>query len=138
MFPAPDRSDFQPKHAADRADHVDIGYAVGELADGRPFRAELWAQDGVTVLTFFMSTQGIQHSSKQDLYCLLESNNLVEFLDSDNRSLGVGVLADASGNEMFSLNVVIGDEDGLFANSSVLLHKYPEKAEGHEGGSHMP
>ncbi|MBP6965489.1 MAG: hypothetical protein KBC96_13920 [Armatimonadetes bacterium] len=124
VFPAPDRSNLHPGPKAPGKTDADIGYAVGQLADGRPFRAEMWAEDGVSVLAFFLSTRGIEYLSRDDLISLLESNGLVEFLSEDKRFLGVAKFKDPSGNEMFSLNVVIGDEDELYADSSVKLSRY--------------
>lgn len=40
-------------------DAIDIGHCEGTLSDGRPYAAELWAQDQVTALTIFFSRDGL-------------------------------------------------------------------------------
>ena len=58
-YPCADRSSFIPNDRKSPANPaLDIGWSEGTLRDGRPWRAECWAEDGVTSLTFFLSTTG--------------------------------------------------------------------------------
>ena len=50
-YPPIDRSDYRVDRTKDDFGILDIGWAEGLLAGGRPYRMELWAQDQVTVLT---------------------------------------------------------------------------------------
>jgi hypothetical protein len=52
-FPIPDRSKQPVRAEKDEDGVVDIGWCDGVLSDGRPFRAEMWAQDQVSCLTIF-------------------------------------------------------------------------------------
>jgi hypothetical protein len=71
-YAKPDRSK-QPYNHRKTADNetLDIGWYEGVLADGRPYRAECWAQDQVTCLTFFFSTQGIEKATDDKVACKL-------------------------------------------------------------------
>ncbi|HEY0302889.1 MAG TPA: hypothetical protein VGC36_16195 [Rhizomicrobium sp.] len=70
-FPAPDRAGL---HVAGRTGEGerDLGWCEGVLFDGRPFRAEMWAQDGISLLTFFFSTLGLEDLSEAALFALVE------------------------------------------------------------------
>ena len=44
-YPRPDRSAFKPNfHKSQDNPALDIGWAEGTLRDGRPLRAECWAE----------------------------------------------------------------------------------------------
>jgi hypothetical protein len=123
-YPAPDRSDQTPDLTKSTEDGVlDIGWFTGALGDGRPFRAECWAQDGITVLTFFLSTVGLESLERAQLIELLQREGLVVW-QGETRFLGVAKILDASQHELWSLNVVIGDENELYAESPFSLQRY--------------
>ena len=66
--PVPDRGNQRLNFAkAPGDDTLDIGWAKGTLSDGRPYRAECWCQDQVTMLTIFFSTLGLQAATDADL-----------------------------------------------------------------------
>jgi len=58
---------------------------------------------------------------------LLSQEKLVQFV-SDTPVVSAMSVSDASGNDMWSVNVVIGTEDGLLAKDSTNLQKYDEPA----------
>lgn len=58
-FPAPDRARQPVRSTKDDDGIIDIGWCDGVLSDGRAFRAEMWAQNQVSMLTIFFSTVGI-------------------------------------------------------------------------------
>ena len=127
MYPKPDRSDHNPnfvKSAENEA--LDIGWNEGFLSDGRPYRAECWAEDQVTMLTFFFSTNGMENYSDAMFIELLGKEELVEFL-SEETYVSAMPVTDASGNDMWSVNVVIGSEDELLARDSVKLRAYDKE-----------
>jgi hypothetical protein len=119
-YPSPDRSGYKPGQSRDVKD---IGWGEGVLVDGRPYRAECWAEGGVTVLTFFFSTRTLEDADKEALTSLLVQSGVVSFVGED-RFGGCATMVDGSGNEMWSVNVVIGDEDRLYARSAVELQPY--------------
>jgi hypothetical protein len=53
-------------------DALDMAWQVGTLRVGRPFRAELWCADQITVLTFFMSRQGLDTATNSSIGALLQ------------------------------------------------------------------
>lgn len=116
MYPKPDRSDQTPHPAKTPDDEsIDLGFCEGVLSDGRPYRAEVWAESQITMLTFFFSSIGLEHASDEVLTQLLVDEGLVEFL-SDHRYVSGLKMRDAAGCEMWSVNVVVGDEDELYVN----------------------
>lgn len=120
-FPTPDRSDYIPGSGAQDGIH-DLGWAEGALSDGRPFRAECWTQDQITMLTFFFSVLECPIATNEEAAALLEREHLVVFLAA--RYVQIGRVTDASGNDLWSVNVVMGDEDQLFARDSIALSPY--------------
>jgi hypothetical protein len=98
---------------------LDLAWNVGQLSDGRPYRVEAWAQDQITLWTFFMSTEGIEQMTKPEFAELLVREGLVAFTSS-KRYVQAEKFIDESGNEMWSVNVVVGDSDETFVNEPVL------------------
>ncbi|MGH7647741.1 MAG: hypothetical protein ACREND_06460 [Gemmatimonadaceae bacterium] len=93
-------------------DQIDIGWNEGVLSDGRPYRIELWAQDQITSVTVFLSTEGIETYSNHQFFELLEKEHIVWWTPGAKKSAYALPLDDASGNPMWSINVVIGADDG--------------------------
>ena len=59
-FPIPDRTKQPVRSTRDEDGVIDIGWCEGVLSDGRAFRAEMWAQDQISMLTLFFSTAGFE------------------------------------------------------------------------------
>ncbi len=124
MYPKPDRSDHEPNFTkTDENEVIDIGWSDGELSDGRPYRTECWAESHITMMTFFFSTAGLESRSERQLQELLASEGLVRFL-SDEKHLCAKKITDAGGNDMWSVNVVIGTEEELLAKTHLHLRPY--------------
>lgn len=124
MYPKPDRSDQTPnfiKTADNEA--LDIGWNEGFLSDGRPYRVECWAESQITMLTFFFSTAGMENYSDVMFKKLLSNEGLVKFV-SDEPHVSAMPITDAGGNDMWSVNVVIGTEDELYAKDTIDLRAY--------------
>lgn len=128
-YPAPDRSNQRlnfGKTAED--DTLDIGWAEGTLSDGRPYRAECWCQDQVTMLTIFFSTLGLERATDADLEQLLVREKLVSF-KVGNRFVRGARFVDPSSHELWSVNVVVGDDEDTFIADSVPLNVYARRVE---------
>ena len=123
MYHAPDRSDAIRNFSKAEDDDLDIGWADGVLSDGRPYRVEGWAADQITLLTFFFSTAQIETYTDAQFIKLLEDEGLIEF-SSDERYVAGEIVEDASGNQMWSVNVVIADENNEFTKDSISLKPY--------------
>jgi hypothetical protein len=123
-YPKPDRSDYEPRRARTGDDTaIDLGWDEAFLKDGRPYRVEAWSDEGVTMLTYFFSTRGIETWSNEQLAKLLESEGLVRFLYPDRHVTAMPV-TDAAGNDMWSVNVIVGTEDETYISDSTRLRSY--------------
>lgn len=99
----PDRTEFED---------VNIGWNCGFIGR-RPFFMELWATDGITMLTFFICTKGIEQYSVADLERLLiDEAQIYSKLPGYFSPSEAPKFTDDSGNEFFSFNVVVGLPDG--------------------------
>lgn len=125
-FPRPDRSTFCPNFTPnDDNTVVDIGYGEGQLSDGRPFRIEYWADEGIYTIAYLMSPEGLEEASNEELADLLVREGLLEFCNPANRFIGVTEMLDDSGNRMLSMHTVIADEDTVYAEGKHPLLPYP-------------
>jgi hypothetical protein len=124
MYPKPDRSDYKPTRTKTAEDpSLDIGWDEGFLTDGRPYRVECWAEEGITMLTYFFSTRGLETYSNEQFASFLEAESLVQFLDG-RRYVSAMPVTDAAGNDMWSVNVVVGDEDDTYIHDKTNLRSY--------------
>ncbi len=124
-FPRPDRSGFEPNFRKTADDDViDIGWTEGVLSDGRPYRLECWAQDQVTCVTIFVSSSGLEGLDREGLVDLLEREDLVRFPHA-KRYVSARPFRDAAGNDLLSINVVVGDEEETYTAGGPALRPYP-------------
>ena len=135
-YPRPDRSGFKThfEHTPDNG-VLDIGWQEGIFSDGRPYRAEYWVEDHVSVLTFFLSTRGLENYSNEDFVRLLEREVSLKFKSSQQTYLDAAKFVDPSGNEMWTVNLVVGDEDETFIEGGPPLNRYAKPA-GKDAGKH--
>jgi hypothetical protein len=131
-YPTADRSDFTPNFVKkDFDDQLDIGFAEGIFSDGRPFRAEFWAANQISFLTYYFSSADIESFSDGDLRAYLETEHSIDFQDEKFVSSGfegINIDAskafDASGNEIWEVTIIVGDEDGTYMRNGVVLKRY--------------
>ncbi len=124
-YPKPDRSDFTPNlEKADIDDVLDLGFGEGVMSDGRPFRVECWAHHGATLLTFFFSSADLDHVSDNDLLRLLSSEGLLQPIDGREPDVRGERVTDAAGNYLWSVNVMIGDDEGVRMRDTHPLQRY--------------
>ncbi len=80
LYLKPDRSNLKPNFSKKpENDALDLGWQEGILSDGRPYRAEYWCQDQISTFTFFLSTIGLEDTTKEDFRRLLQTENLIKF-----------------------------------------------------------
>ena len=124
-YPFPDRSKLKPNFSMkDRDDQLDIHYIEGIFDDGRPFRMESWASGGFSYATFYLSRKGIENFSPADLKEYLKSNEVIEFDDrlylnsgfGDSINLSSQEKTDTSGNPIWEITIIVGDEDGTYVH----------------------
>ena len=119
--------DHERKVFPDKTDmgDVNIGWNCGFI-DRRPFFMELWAADGITVLTVFVCTKGIENYSVDDLERLLIDEAQIYSKKPGYFTPQAPTCIDSNGNEFFSFNVVVGmpDEPAVIDGAKV----YPFEA----------
>ena len=111
-FPTPDRSRLVPNFVKTPDNEMlDIGWAEGVMSDGRAWRMECWAESQATFVNFFFSSVGMEEFGKDQFRGLLSREGRVEFSDSDPYSGSPAPLTDDSGNPMWCVFVLVGDEE---------------------------
>lgn len=102
---------------------VNIGWNAGLIGENRPFYAECWATDGITMLTVYFSTKGIEDYTDEQVDKLLVDAG---YYTHREKSYGVQAMkfTDGNGNEFFSANIAVGDEDDVFIDGATI---YPFK-----------
>jgi len=128
-YPIPDRSKQTPLLAKDEDGVIDIGWCDGVLADGRPFRAEMWSQDGLSMLTVFFSTIGLADLDQAQIKTLIVAEGLVRFKPDAPERCESRTVSDDGDNAMWSVNVVVGDEDATHLSDAVPIFPYSRSAE---------
>lgn len=103
-------------------DVIDIGVSEGHLRDGRPYRAELWAQDQVTSITFFIPRTNGEILDDAATVRLLEDEGLVTF--GPKRYCGARPFEDDAGQPVWSINMVVGDDEETFLSDSFRFAPY--------------
>jgi hypothetical protein len=123
-FPIPSRAGIPVRYEKDDDGVIDVGWCEGVLADGRAFRGEMWAQDQVSVLTFFFSVFDLEHLDGAAIRGLVEREGLVSFRETGPSYCDAAVFVDGAGRRLWSVNVVVGDDDATFIVGSVPFFPY--------------
>ena len=101
----------KPFPSREKTDDVNIGWDCGFIGD-RPYFLECWATAGITMITIFLSTEGIEEHSVSDLEKLLiEEGKIYSKREGYESPEFVPKPVDSNGNEFFSINIVVGLED---------------------------
>lgn len=126
LYPVPNRANHKPNlDLTPEKDYLDVGWSGGVLSDGRPFRVEYWYWEEISILTYFMSTTGIENVGDGYFKELLVDEGLLTFVSKDP-VLKSKKIKDAAGNEMWSINVAVGDQDELFITGDLPITRYLE------------
>src|SRR5215475_9406404 len=129
QFPVPDRSRQSVRILKDESGMIDIGWCEGVLSDGRAFRAEMWAQDHVSSLTIFFSTLGLEALDPEEICALVEQEGLVSFEAGAESYCASDKYVDNSGQELWSVNIVVGVEQQTFVRDTVPIFVYSDNRE---------
>jgi hypothetical protein len=128
-FPIPDRTSQPVRSEKDEDGVIDIGWCEGILSDGHAFRAELWAQDQISSLTLFFSTIGLETLEQDAMKHFVEKEGLVTFKKSGPDYCEAALFRDDGGNQVWSVNIVVGDEDDTFIDNSIPTFPYSKVGE---------
>ena len=93
---------------------VNIGWDAGLVKGNRPYFLECWASCGITMLTYFVSTEGMEDAGTEELLKLLTDAGLFRLLNPEKPGTSVMKFEDGSGRVFFSINVVVGDEEEVY------------------------
>jgi len=124
-YPSIDRTNYQVCKVKNGDGILDIGWTEGRLSDGRPYRAELWAQDQITVLTVFFSVLGLEDFDTAALSGLIETNGVVSF-GSLSAPVSASLFQDEKENTFWSVNIAVGDEESTFIKRSATIYPYKQ------------
>ena len=91
-----------------------LGWDTGLLDRNRPYFMECWATNGITMLTCFISTKGIENATEEELVKKLTDEGLFRFLNPEGQSASIMKFEDDHGNVFFSVNIEVGIEDELY------------------------
>jgi hypothetical protein len=123
-YPIPNRSKQTVHLSRDEDGVIDIGWCEGVLFDGRNFRAEMWAQDQISMLTIFFSRAGIDDVDADRIVWVMEDEGLVKFRDPGGKKCNCVKIDDDAGNPVWSVNITIGTEDESYLESAVPIFPY--------------
>ncbi len=93
-----------------KSGQANIGWNCGSIGD-RPYFLEVWAIDGFTVMTVFVSLIGIEDYTLDDMEKLLIEKGGIYSKKEGYLKPEYCLFTDQSGNEFFSVNIVVGLDD---------------------------
>jgi hypothetical protein len=97
----------------------------GRSSDGRAFRAEMRAQDQISMLTLFFSTAGLESLEPDAMKRFVEEECLITFKKNGPTHCDAALFRDDGGNQFWSVNIVVGnDDDRTFIDNSVPIFPY--------------
>ena len=99
---------------------VNVGWDTGVIEGNRPYFCECWAE-GYTVLTYYVSTSGIETYSVEQIEAMLKSAGIVWYVGERKYPTSVRKFFDNSGNEFFSINIIVGDDDGTYIDGGIIF-----------------
>ena len=99
---------------------TNVGWNVGIIPDNRPYFCECWAS-GYTVLTYFVSTIGIEDYSVEQLENMLSNAGIVKYTNPRKYQTSVRKVYDGNYNEFFSINIIVGDDDGVYIEGGIIF-----------------
>lgn len=97
-----------------------IGWNAGMFDENRPFFAEYWAVNCISMITVFVCSRGIEKLSKKEILGRLKETGFYSEREG-NVSAQVETFKDSKGNSFFSINIVAGDEDGKYIDGAPVL-----------------
>ncbi len=75
------------------------------------------------MVTFFFSTQGLETSTVAQLMEILKDNCLIKPLNAKVYATAMP-MSDATGNDLWSVNIVVGDENQAYFADRLMLRPY--------------
>ena len=108
-LPMPDRTGQTPRR--NEYGELNIAWTAGLIEENRPYFAEAWAVDGITMLTFYFSSKGIEDRTENELLQLALGTYMFRFRDGSPETAEISKYPDQQGNEFFAVNITVSDGD---------------------------
>ena len=102
------------------AGDVNIGWDVGIVEGKRPYFCECWAS-GYTVLTYFISTIGIEDYTIEQIEDMLSKAGIVRYKLPRKYITSVKKFYDSNNNQFFSINIIVGDDEGTYVEGGSIF-----------------
>ena len=123
-YSKPLRVDYTPSPLEPDDDGVqDVGYRIGKLSDGRPYRLECWRMDDILMTTIMFSDVALSSYTRADMLLLLESESLITFT-GEKHSLQAAQTTDDVGNKVWALNILLANRKGTYGKINGELQRY--------------
>lgn len=116
-----ERQTFEPR---DEYDTVNIGWDCGTIGK-RPYFLECWAADGITMETFFISTRGMESLDDKSVVSMLFLGGLIG-APTEMDKIRIKTFVDGSGEEFWSINIVVGTEYMTYDFANATIYSYEE------------
>ncbi len=123
-FPAPCRVNYIPSpYEPDEDGVMDVGYKIGRLSDGRAYRLECWRMDDMLMLTVLFDDAGLEAYCRDDMYLLLECEDILRFA-AERRPLQAARTRDDADRGMWAVNLMLADKRGRYGELLIELNRY--------------
>ena len=108
----------------DEEGDINIGWDCGAIGR-RPYFGECWSVDGITMLTYFISTEGIEDYSAEQIEDLLTEGAALYRKKDGYRQAKMATMTDGEGNDFFSVNILVGlpGEDALIDGGAIYHYR---------------
>ena len=134
FLPMIDHTDEMPQR--NEYGEVNIGWYAGLLEEKRPFFAECWAVDGITMLTITVSAKGIEEKTAEEMDRWFQDAGYYRYRDAGHYPPTVDKFRRPDGNEFYNINVGVGAEgepaqiDGATVLPWAVLNDYNRETTG--------
>ncbi|NMC62084.1 MAG: hypothetical protein GYA55_02850 [SAR324 cluster bacterium] len=120
-FPEPDFSLRDSRTSMLKSGDKDIGWARGLCSDGRPYLVELWISESDTlIMSIYFSRYRMESLDSVELMTFVEAQSFYE--RKSGTFFDFGRINDDCGNQMWSINVVMEDRFGKYAENKLPLN----------------
>jgi hypothetical protein len=89
----------------------------------------MWAQDQISVLTIFFSTFEIEELDQDAMRRFVENERLVSFAPKRPAYCSSGKIKDDAENTLWSVNIVVGDDEQTYLSGSIPIFRYSRTGE---------
>ena len=101
-------------------DERTIYVGEGITKNGWRYLCEFWAMDQISSFTYYFDRTIVHDLDKNNLVKFLIDEDLVAFFRNE-RYVAAGEFIDQKGQLVISVNIVVGDDDELYANPQTLI-----------------